>query len=243
VSEAIEKAREAQQHPSPRAWKAETSEGLSYANTRLQLSGDDEIVRVAQRGSDFDLYLRDGRVVHAGEDLLDPRKFDKAICPVIGRTVPYFSPKEFRGVADAILSAREVEDLGGSEAELTGEWIERWTDGDGASLVGHVLTCPASPDEPVDLDDALAVYETLAEDRGAFYASDGRLYIRVGQFLTWINNTNKLRISDKALRRRLGGLGFSKPRNAEGQLGARHPKTGRTAARRFLASPEGWRPS
>jgi hypothetical protein len=237
----FEALREAQAHPSPRAWQEETSEGLVFANARLQLRGADAIVRVAQRGNDFDLYLDDGRVVHAGEDLLDPRKFDKAICPVIGRTVPYFTPKDFRGIADAILSARVVEDLGGSEGEETREWIAAFTDSDN-TMVGYSTTCPADPAEPVELGSAAELYEALLEDRAAFYGSDGRLYLRVGKLLRWVNQEYRLRVTDRALRRRLGELQFSKPNNDEGQLAARDPKSGRTAARRFLASPEGWTP-
>ena len=40
-------------------------------------------------------------------------------------------------------------------------------------------------------------------------ASDGRLYVRVGRLLRWVNVQFRLRLTDCAIRRRLGLLGHA----------------------------------
>jgi hypothetical protein len=239
TEEAFTELREARKHPSPVGW-LDPSQALGFANRCLQLHGADVIERVMQRGDHFDLYLADGRVIHAGADLLDPRKFDKAAAPVLGKALPYYPPKGWREVADAILRAREVEDLGGGEDEETREWLADFTEDHG--LIARVGASPADPDQPVDLDDPADLYSTLAQDDGVFYGSDGRLYLRVGKLLRWVNQEYRLRLTDPSLRRRLSALGFTKPPTAEGRLSARKPGTDQTSSRRLLASPRGFRP-
>jgi hypothetical protein len=239
TEEAFEGLREARKYPSPVGW-LDPDQALGFANRCLQLHGADVIVRVVQRGDHFDLYLADGRVIHAGADLFNPRKFDKAAGPVLGKAVPYYPQKGWREVADAILRAREVEDLGGGEEEETREWLLGFTEDHG--LMARVGASPADPDQPVDLDDPADLYSTLAQDDGAFYGSDDRLYLRVGQLLRWVNQEYRLRLTDAALRRRLSALGFSRPPTAEGKLSARDPATDQVSGRRFLASPRGFRP-
>lgn len=199
--------------------------GLRKPTTK---SPGDCIIEVIERGEGndaaYDVCLANSAVITATiKQLLDPRHMDGAITQAVKRAPDWYTPKEWRPFAVAVIQAAKPDNAtGGADAE-TREWL--------ASFVRPNRVWQ------VDLTDSDALFDALAQQR-TFRGSDDRLYIRPPSLLTHVVTILKQRTSSPDLRRRLGRLGFSNPKNAEGKLTARRGKA--TETQRYLASPPGW---
>jgi hypothetical protein len=145
----------------------------------------------------------------------------------------WYTPKEWRPFAIAVINAAEPDQATDSEQDETLEWLASFLDAASTRrLLAH------SPEDAVQLDDPAALFAVLRADDGAFRGSDDRLYVRPPQLLEHVTLMLRQRTTSSDVRQRLGRLGFTKPRNSQGQLAAR--KGSETATRRYLHSEPGF---
>ncbi len=211
---------------------------LDDANDVAGLTEGVRIVRAIERGEGagaaIDLYFENG--AHAtctAKQLYDPRHMDPLLTQATKVPPDYLTPTQWRPFAIVVLQAAEPDNATDSEATETGEWLATFID----ETSTRTLTAHA-PGSAVQLDDPLALFDVLKADDGAFRGSDDRLYIRPPQLLQHVTAVLRQRTTSTELRQRLGRLGFTKPRNSQGQLAAR--KGNETITRRYLASEPGW---
>lgn len=208
-------------------------EPLAYARRRLKLPTLKRVIKSASQDAIYDLELEDGTRLSVGgvADVWNPRKVEAAIGDYIAGALPYYTAKPFRTIGNALLhpSVCVLDAAGGAtKLEQAKEWL--------AEFVGDY-----SAHAPVDLDDPEELFAVLEYDHPVWRGSDDRLYVRVPKLMRWVNTHYGQRVSDPDLRNRLARLGFSKPRNKDGQVGARNA-TGAVRQRRFFASAPGFDP-
>jgi hypothetical protein len=196
---------------------------LAGASKLAGLAKGTRITRVVERGegahAEYDIYLENGACASVTEaQLSDPRVMERRFRKASKRPMPWIGPKEWKPAADAIANEAQPDNTTGSEAEETREWLAHFL---------NELTV-------IDLDNPEALFYAIAAQR-TFRGSDDRVYVRPPELLHHVVVVLKQRSTPTDVRRRLSRLGFTKPRNAEGKLTARHGD--QVATHRYLASP------
>ncbi|MDQ3729635.1 MAG: bifunctional DNA primase/polymerase [Actinomycetota bacterium] len=200
---------------------------LARANNALKMPDGKRMRRVVHSGSALVTYaatLEDGTTIELGEShqvAHDPRRLDARIAAAAGHEPPYYTPKEWRPYGLALVRAAVADETATTAEDEIREWL-----GD--------LDFSAT----IDLEDADTLYAALRDNIIGFRGSDERLYVRPAKLVDYVKRHYGERVSGSEIRRRLGRLGFTKPRNREGKLAAR--RGDKTASRRFLASPPGF---
>lgn len=222
---------------------------LRRFNGAFQSPAGRAVAAVTLRGEQLEAELEDGREVRLGtaEHVLDPRKMDARLAPSMDHEPPYFTPKEWRALGFCLIrAASEDPTAAASEAEETKEWIAGFLENPTALPGGGGLDWTL--EEGVALGDGgELLYDLLAADAPAFRGDDRRLYLRPGKLLKFVNTAYGQRTTRADLIRRLSRLGFTKPRNKEGMIGARPPEGGeekglKPKTRRYFASPPDFNP-
>jgi hypothetical protein len=203
------------------------------------------LVEVVERGTDedaeFDLRLEDGTRFGVGKAsaVADPRKLDTVFASRAKHELPYYTPKEWRPFAFAIMRAAVPDGTSGGKVEEAREWLA------GFGEQERSLAEPEGSGKPgllvVDLDDKEQLWRVLYHDKPSmFLGSDQRAYVRVPHLFRYINRLWGQHPTSQDLKRRLARLGFRPPNNKEGKLAARAPEDGAFSSRRYLASEPGF---
>lgn len=203
----------------------ESIEALDFARRKTQLP---DLVRVVKHGEGraalYDLELDSGERIPIGKsgDVLSPRKVDEALGSA-GVVIPYWGPKEWRPVAQALMMIAEVEE-GSSEDEETAGWL--------ASFARAQLSAAE-----IDVDRAEDLVRVIegGEPRAAFRSADGRLYVRLEPLMRHVRMHIGSSPTRPELSARLSRLGFEKA-----QLSAREGDSVHKA--RYWCSPAGFDP-
>jgi hypothetical protein len=232
-----------QARKTPKAATDDTGQALKKLSAANELAGlkgkrGKRIIGAIERGEGnaavIDLEFENGaRVSATVRQLFDPRHMDGAITQATKVAPEYHTPKEWRPFPIAVLQASTPDNATDDEATETGEWISSFAH----ECTTHELLAHA-PGSAVPLDDPAKLFDVLKSDDGAFRGSDGCVYLRVPQLLEHVTGLLRQRVTSTELRQRLGRLGFTKPRNSQGQLAAR--KGEETITRRYLASAPEW---
>jgi hypothetical protein len=193
----------------------QTLRKLTVANKMAGLAKGTRINGAVQRGEGntavIDLaFENDARISATVKQLYDPRHMDGALTLATKVPPDWFTPKEWRPFAIAVIEAAQPDNA---------------TDNEDTSTA-------------INLDDGTELYDVLKQDDGAFRGNDSRLYLRPPRLLEHVTLVLHQRATSTELRQRLGRLGFTKPRNSQGQLAAR--KGDQTITRRYLASQPGF---
>jgi hypothetical protein len=215
----------------------QTLRKLTVANKMAGLAKGTRINGAVQRGEGntavIDLaFENDARISATVKQLYDPRHMDGALTLATKVPPDWFTPKEWRPFAIAVIEAAQPDNATDNEATETTEWL--------ASFLDNTWSRQQAADTStaINLDDGTELYDVLKQDDGAFRGNDSRLYLRPPRLLEHVTLVLHQRATSTELRQRLGRLGFTKPRNSQGQLAAR--KGDQTITRRYLASQPGF---
>jgi len=242
--EAFRRAREAQQSTPAAVFLEDTGdrdELLRRINVATRLPEGRRAVEVVERGTDeeaeYDMRLEDGTSMGLGKAsaVADPRKLDNVFASRAKHELPYFTPKEWRPVAFAIMRAAVPDGTVGGKLDEAREWLAAFGEAVADQYGGGGRGLPV-----VDLEDKEQLWRVLVHDQpSTFRGSDGRVYVRQPHLFRFINSTWGAHPTSQDLKRRLARLGFRPPRNKEGKLAVRVDDD-RTASRRYLASEPGF---
>lgn len=181
--------------PADRDDEPDDLEVIRRALNRLPVA---QVRKIGQKRAEFDLVLDDGTTIELGPaaDVLNPRRVQAAIADAAAVVIPTSSRKDWEGVAAAIFRcAGQGEEAGDFTTEIR-SWLARF-------VYDHPVARVSMAD-PEELADAITNRLGMA-----LFEIDGRLAIRLTEFLREVQMVFGYRTTATELGRRLRRMGFT----------------------------------
>lgn len=186
--------------------KGERVDDLAVLRDKLRAPEIKRVIKHGRHGTAYIFELDDGRQVEfdgIGAITSQPR-FRAAFLPQMRRNPPRFKTSDWDDVAELIERVAEERDsVATTEDETTG-----W-------LAGYVEQ--ASVQRNVDIGNAAEMFTLLGAQRGqlpALIDQQGRLHVRLGELVLWLDRRGGARVTAPQLSARLSRLGFERVRHA-----------------------------
>lgn len=168
---------------------------LAVLRTRLKLPELTRVVKHGKLGTNYVLYLLDGREVDIGNvvSLTTQAKFRAAFLPQVGHNPPRYKPGEWDDIAELI---EQLSD-------------QRETSSDAEETIGWVLAATNGQLRTVDTASSSTMFDLLGErEPSAFADLDRAVHIRLAALQTWLSRQGGVRMPATELGGRLSRVGF-----------------------------------